>query len=326
MRTTNRICLSPILLLMATAAMASPNSNASETAPVEAFLRDREAILNLAGRYRVRFRFRETIPLRQGYRLREPFNAGGTEVIKVIDDEGDRIELQHFLLVEDGSRVIKHWRQVWTYEDRLLYRFRGNRTWTPHRLSSKQAEGHWSWAVFQVGDSPRYETHGSFTHRAGVSSWESRRFWRPLPRRERKKRDDYDVMGGRHRLTITDDGWYHEQDNAKIVLKTPGSAESVLVREVGLNTYSRAPGVNEGPVDEYWRSHRAFWEDVRSYWKRVMGLRRPIRIRREVQGDPLWRTLFRLAEQTDTNLSRQTRVRIHRTIDRYRKQPGEGDP
>jgi len=322
METNHTLEVHLLILIVGISILFIPFSvSASDPDPSDSFHKDREAILNMTGRYRVTFRFRETIPIQDGYQVREPFVAGGTEVVRVIEDEGDRITHQHFLLVNQGKTVIKHWRQVWTYEDRVIYEYQGDNRWTPRTLPAEDVKNTWAGAVFQVGDSPRYETYGSFTHHPNFSSWESNRFWRPLPRRETKKRDDYDVMGGRHRLTIKKDIWYHEQDNRKIVRNNHGDLESVLVREVGLNTYAPARGLDVSRVDEYWRTSRSFWREVRSYWRRVMGLRQPIQLKEQIDGDPLWKVLFRRAKQAPKNLSPKQRKELRRVIDRYRLKP-----
>lgn len=95
----------------------SPTASASVSDSVE-FERDRAAIRAMAGAYEVTFEFWETVSFRENYRTEEPFRTGGREVVRVIEDSGDFISLQHILVVEkkEEKRAIKHWRQDWIYE------------------------------------------------------------------------------------------------------------------------------------------------------------------------------------------------------------------
>jgi hypothetical protein len=69
----------------------------------------------------------------------------------------------------------------------------------------------------------------------GTAVWTSAETWRPLPRREYSKRDDYDVLIATNRHVIGPDGWRHEQQNRKWVIDEAHS----LVEEEGLNVYRR---------------------------------------------------------------------------------------
>ncbi|MEO0587771.1 MAG: DUF6607 family protein, partial [Planctomycetota bacterium] len=184
-----------------------------------AFEKDRKAILAMAGEYEVDFQFQETVTIVPGYELKDPYNSGATEFVEVVEDTGDRIVLQHILVMSDPKdaeakpHVVKHWRQDWVYQDTTLIEYRGNRIFETVELSADEVAGTWSQAVYQVDDSPRYEAIGSWSHIGDRSSWASKETWRPLPRREHTKRDDYQVMVARNRHTITPTGWVHEQDN-----------------------------------------------------------------------------------------------------------------
>ncbi|CAN0592160.1 unnamed protein product, partial [Laminaria digitata] len=128
---------------------------------------DRQAILKMAGEYQVTFQFQETVAVQPGYELREPYQSQATEFIEVLEDRGDFISLQHVLVLqgEDAEpRVVKHWRQDWQYEDTDLLAFQGNRTWNHVAIAPEHARGTWSQAVYQVDDSPRYESFGKWSH------------------------------------------------------------------------------------------------------------------------------------------------------------------
>ncbi len=243
--------------LLAASAAAAPVS--------DAFERDRAAILAMAGRYQVSFNFNETVPLRAGYTLAEAQRSQGVELVLVIEDTGRVVELQHLLVVGDGKRVVKHWRQRWEFEPSELLEFRGSGHFTRRSVAPAEARGAWSQSVFEVDEAPRYQSLGRWRHAEGASSWESGETWRPLPRREYTKRSDYQALQCRNRHTLTPEGWVHEQDNTKLIL-TPGATQA-LVREAGLNHYRRAPERDLSAAATYWRATSAFWRDVREAWR-----------------------------------------------------------
>jgi hypothetical protein len=295
--------LTIVLALLLIAASTRPV--AAETSASDQFEKDRAAILAMAGEYRVKFQFMETIPLLPGYERHEPHMSNATEFVEVIEDTGDRIVLQHILVLdhddaETGQRVVKHWRQDWVYQNTLLYEFTGDNTWTPRTLSDDEARGTWTQRVFQVDDSPRYQGFGHWTHRANLSSWESNETWRPLPRREWLTRSDYQVLVAVNRHTITPDGWVHEQDNFKLVLADDGegaASQQVLAREVGLNIYTKVDDYDFTLGREYWEQTRPFWRDVRAAWDELFAAGQPIRLHRRVDDKPMFRHMFDQANQ-----------------------------
>ena len=159
---------------------------------LSAFERDRLAILAMAGEYQASFDFIETIGFEGGYVPKAPYQSWGTEYIFVVEDRGSFISLQHILVMivqmPDGSMsepmTMKHWRQDWTFEDTEMNVFVGNNTWEPKSIPATSATGTWTQAVYQVDDSPRYESFGKWVHKAGTSFWQSGQTRRPVPRRE----------------------------------------------------------------------------------------------------------------------------------------------
>ena len=123
---------------------------------------DRAAILGMAGEFAVTFHFEETIGFKSGYELKEPYTEDARELVVVAKDEPTHIELQHLLVVE--GEVIKHWRQVWTFEDTRICEYQGHNTWRLRDLSAASAIGTWTQLVTQVDDSPRYESAGHAHH------------------------------------------------------------------------------------------------------------------------------------------------------------------
>ncbi len=222
---------------------------------------DRRAILAMAGAYRVTFHFEETVVLKAGYTPIPPKDTGALELVVVVSDEPNRIELQHLLY--GGLFVIKHWRQVWEYESPSHFVFTGDQHFDIKERSEDERRGTWTQAVYEVSDAPRYAGLGKWNHRYGVSTWTSERTWRPLPRREYSKRDDYQVINAENRHTVTPAGWAHEQDNTKVI--RAGGKDQVLVREFGFNEYTRIDDKAETAV-RYWKETAPFWAAVREKW------------------------------------------------------------
>ena len=158
---------------------------------------------------------------------------------------------------------MKHWRQDWTYEDTVLNVFDKDNTWERVSLDEGDVSGKWSQAVFQVDDSPRYEAIGRWVHSVNYSSWESELTRRPLPRREFSVRDDYDLLVGVNRHTITPTGWVHEEDNLKVAVDVADN-ERNIAREAGFNRYERIIDHDFSPGHEYWSKTKEFWKDVRT--------------------------------------------------------------
>lgn len=249
-------------------ALAEPQGNvAAETD--DKFQRDREAILAMAGNYHVNFRFRETVPFLEGYELKEPYKSKGHEIVRVIRDDGDFISLQHILVVDgifEDQMPIKHWRQDWIYQPKRVFEYLGHNVWRTRSVDEKESRGNWAQLVYQVDDSPRYAAVAEWIHQYGVSFWNSPSTWRPLPRRERSKRDDYDVLVSVNRHALTPDGWVHEQENSKLILRND---PQVLAREIGVNTYTASDAFEIQVAENYWRDTKEFWEEVRDEWRKL---------------------------------------------------------
>ena len=251
------------------------------------FEKDRRAILAMAGDYRASFDFLETLGFYPEHKAIAPYQSWATEYIFVIEDNKDFISLQHILVMQMQQKddtptepyVVKHWRQDWSYEDRHLNVFLGKDTWGRETLKRSDIKGTWSQAVFQVDDSPRYDSVGKWVHAKGYSSWMSTQTWRPLPRREKSVRDDYDVLIGTNRHTITLSGWSHEQDNLKVVTTSPSERSvggtlrpnyTVRGREIGLNRYERIEEFDFSPAINYWSATKEFWKLIRNKWQEII--------------------------------------------------------
>jgi len=292
--------------------------------------RDRRAILAMAGPYRASFDFLETVGFSAGFEPARPFRSWGTEYVYVVADEPDFISLQHVMVMvfrqEDGSlsepMVIKHWRQDWRYEDTVMHVYAGDRRWREVRLEQEAVEGRWSQAVFQVDDSPRYESFGEWVHTDSYSIWESAETWRPLPRREFSVRDDYDVLIGTNRHTILPDGWVHEEDNRKVVLEAEGDGivpVDTLAREAGVNRYQRLSDYDWSAGERYWQRTAPFWRQVRAAWSEILRRHESVRVAQQADGRSLVMTMFSLADSAtaDGFDADAARVKIDAVLDRY---------
>jgi hypothetical protein len=277
-----------------------------KSAPGEsAFVRDRAAILAMAGDFRTSFHFMETIGLAANYTNTRPYFSWATEHVRMLEDKGEFISLQHTLVMffadetGDESRPVltKHWRQDWTYQDTDLYQFKGNNTWARERRTPESVKGAWSQAVFHVDDSPRYEVVGRWDHSGDVSRWLSEQDWRPLPRREFSVRQDYNVLEGRHQIVIAPTGWVHEQDNWKRVAGDSSDTAQFLAQEWGINRYERITSPSLAAADEYWQKTTRYWAAVHAIWRDIFAKHDRFSLKRTVDGEQLVERHFAFAEE-----------------------------
>lgn len=247
------------------------------------FEQDRQAILAMTGDYQVSFDFLETVSFVDGYDLAPQTLTSAQEWVRVIEDAGAFISLQHILVIDMGEETmaLKHWRQDWQYEPDDVLTFIGGNAWKVRDVPPAERAGKWSQSVYQVDDSPRYGAVGAWSHANGISQWQPPAEWRPLPRRDMTKRDDYHAVDAVNRHAITPFGWVHEQDNSKLVLK---GAPQVLVREVGLNTYTKTTDFDAAVVDAYWTGTAAYWAEVRSMWAGLEDAGKPFGL--TLKGEP----------------------------------------
>ena len=270
--------------------------------------RDRRAILAMAGTFRVSFDFLEVVGFRPGFVPDRPYQSWATEYVAVVRDEPRFVSLQHLLVMFmktkdgtiEGPFVTKHWRQDWRYEDTELLTYRGRNTWATARLSPAEVRGTWSQAVFQVDDSPRYESYGRWEHFGNVSTWRSATTWRPLPRREFSVRSDYQVLIGTNRHTITPTGWVQEEENLKVALGDDGkplATDPALAKEVGLNRYERLKDFDDSAAAQYLARTAPFWAAVQEAWAEIVRERARFTLRAAPDQGQLFPPLFAYAER-----------------------------
>ncbi|MDQ1152926.1 DUF6607 family protein [Brevundimonas sp. SORGH_AS_0993] len=279
------------ILIAAALLAAAPAAQALETAaqppaaaPANAFERDRHSILAQAGQYRVHFDMRENVSFRADYDPLEEKLSGGSEIVRVVYDKGDRISLQHILVMEhDGQTiVVKHWRQDWAYQPETVLTYAGPNQWVLTPVSADQRQGAWSQTVWQTDDSPRYGGVGRWTYENGLSAWTSNPTWRPLARRDAVRNPVYDRYLGTNRHILKPDGWVHIQDNMKMSGRAGGEPIAIVQEDV-INTYDRNDSYSAKPGDDYWAKTQAFWAAVRDAWDAAIAAGNGVHLQEEAQ-------------------------------------------
>ena len=275
------------IALAASPALADgPVADRGAEAETTIFEQDRQVILSMAGDYRVRFDMQESTPWIEGYEPLDRKLSGGHESVRVIEDSGTKIVLQHLLVVNTGEEdfVIKHWRQDWAYEPAQILTYEGPDSWVWSEVPERMRNGRWSQTVYQVDDSPRYAGWGQWEMTNGVPRWRSNWTTRPLARRDAVRDPVYDRYAAINRHQLTPTGWIHWQDNTKMMPAQDGSAQLVpVVQEYVLNTYDRFDDYNTQAADDYWQATASFWEAVRGKWDAVAASKGGIFIEEEAQ-------------------------------------------
>lgn len=130
--TNYRKLAATLLLCAATLPAAAPaHPPIAADAAAATFEQDRADILAMAGNYKVRFDMQESTRWDPAYQPLEPKKSGGNEVVRLIEDSGRKIVLQHLLVIEhEGkSHIIKHWRQDWEYEPAKILAYSDRNAW-----------------------------------------------------------------------------------------------------------------------------------------------------------------------------------------------------
>ena len=287
-----------------------PVGERTATAEKTAFDADRADILAMAGNYRVRFEMQESTPWTTDYTPLEPKRSGGHEVVRVIEDTGRRIVLQHLLVVEDEndkSFIIKHWRQDWDYEPAKVLVYAGDGNWVWEEVPERMRAGRWSQTVWQVDDSPRYAGWGQWETQAGIRRWRSSWTWRPLARRDAVRDPVYDRYYAINRHQPTPTGWIHWQDNTKMGLKD--GKITPIVQEYVLNTYTRFDGYDVKAADDYWAATSGYWAAVRAKWDEVARTKGGIAVQEEAQtGTVISGRLLTIADEVQQGKLTETKA------------------
>jgi hypothetical protein len=276
---------------------------------------DRESIKKMTGCYEVTFEYAETFAGQEDYSFHDNYKTKApAEWIFVDKETDDRIVIQHILVAGEG-RLIKHWRQDWVYENRDIYSYHADGQWTYKKLPKEQVDGQWTQKVYQVDDGPRYEATATWIHEDGKHYWESTAD-APLPRRERTKRDDYNVMVRQNRHAIKDYGWLHELDTKKIIRKD--GKDKVLVEEKGYNTYRDIDESNCKPAQKWWNKNKEYWRLVRSVWREIYNQHEDLQFKQTVDGKRRWQRIFKLQQEYSGKNDQKIRNKVRNIIELYR--------
>lgn len=271
-----------------------------------------EAIKAQEGCYEVTFQYSEIEAIQEGYVLQKPKKSTVIEWITVEEESTSSIVLQHVLV--SGLAMIKHWRQVWIFEENTLYKYEGNDTWRKESHPSEEVKGQWSQIVYNVDDGPRYECSASWENNANDNFW-SCTADAPLPRRE-KSRKDYTLLDRTNVHRITQNGWVHEQYNTKV--KIENKKRIPIVKEKGYNTYVRIPEENCTKAIKWWPKRKATWYVIQRAWEDIRTENDLLRFRKTF-GAPLWVRLFMLARTRVDSPKKEKKVysKARKIIERF---------
>jgi len=245
----------------------------------------------LCGCFQVDFRYAETFSPDPDYKYHNREETGGVaELALPIEVSDKKIVIQHLLIVGPKT-VVKHWREEWTYENPVIWKYKDNRLWVKEILPAEQVKGKWTQTVWEVGDEPRYQGFSPFVELDGKIIWQNTTD-APLPRREYSVRSDYNILKRTNRLNITDSGYLHEQDNQKII--RAGGTDKLLVEEKGHNIYKRISEKECDAASEYWKKNSAYWGRVRKIWADYMATRSSISLKNKIDDKMLHEYLLAL--------------------------------
>lgn len=255
---------------------------------------DQAAIKKMCGCYEVTFNFAETFNYSQDslYKPSKTKIDKGLEWAQLVEDTDNKISIQHLLQVGSPEQlyIVKHWRQDWLFQNKDFYMFDGDNKWNFETKTQDEVEGQWTQKVYQVDDSPRYEGSATWVHVDGKSFWENTTT-APLPRREYTKRSDYNVTLRGNRHEITEYGWLHDQDNAKII-RQEGKEDIILAKEKGYNTYVKVEDSRCQGAINWWKEHDKKWATVRAKWSEVYNRNKDLHLEDKVDNKVLFKHLF----------------------------------
>ena len=241
-------------------------------------------INKLCGCFEVEFKYAETFSPDINYKFHErEIIDGGLELVFPVEATDKKIVLQHLLVITD-SVIIKHWREDWTYENPVIWKYMGNKTWKKEIQKPEEVKGKWTQSIWEVSDEPRYQ---------GTSEWvyaNGQQFWlnttdAPLPRREYSVRSDYNLLKRTNKITLNNNGYIHEQDNKKIIREN--GIDKLLAEEKGFNTYVKKDEATCAAAKIWWAKNKVYWEKVRTNWEEKIANISTIKMETKVNGKVL---------------------------------------
>jgi hypothetical protein len=273
--------------------------------------KDRNAIKKMCGCFEVEFNFAETFKYSNDstYVPSKNYRSAGLEWAQLVDDEKNKISIQHILLVgpESSPYVMKHWKQDWVFENQDFYIYKGNNSWKYKTKSKGKVKNQWTQKVYQVDDSPRYEGSATWVHVDGKSYWENITD-APLPRREYSKRSDYNITQRGNRQEITNNGWIHDQDNSKII-RLKDKNDILIAKEKGFNSYKKVDDRRCKAAADWWIQNYSKWKTVRDKWNEIYSRKTDLKLHSIVDSKPLYSYLF-----NDAIINEET---INKTIESF---------
>ena len=255
--------------------------------------KDQTAIKAMCGCFEVTYNFAETFNYSKDTTYKPSKNkiSSALEWAGLVIDDKNKISIQHILQVGNPTKpmIVKHWRQDWLYQNTNFYMYNGDNNWTFQQKAKKEVKKQWTQKVYQVDDSPRYEGSGTWVHLNGKSYWESTTT-APLPRREYTKRNDYNITmrGNRHQINAA--GWFHDQDNSKL-LRVDGQ-DLLIANEKGYNVYKKVADSRCQVAQEWWNKHNEKWQSVRNKWNEIFSRNTDLTLETKVHNKPLYKYLF----------------------------------
>lgn len=273
-------------------------------------------INKLCGCFEVEFKYAETFAPDPGYKFheREIIN-GGLEYVFPVEAGNKKIVLQHLLVITD-SMIIKHWREDWTYENPVIWKYKGNKTWSKEIQKPEAVKGKWTQSIWEVSDEPRYQGSSEWINANGETFWLNTTD-APLPRREYSVRHDYNILNRTNRIVINDNGYLHQQDNKKLIREN--GIDKLLVEEKGINSYVRKDVSACAAAKAWWEKNKAYWEKVRSIWEEKIAGTSIIRLETKVNDKVLHEYLMTQAKEYAEGKISATEIdsRIKATIDMF---------
>lgn len=254
---------------------------------------DKTALDNLCGCFDVEFKYAETFSPNENYKYHDRDEISkATELALPIFISKNKVVIQHLLVIND-TMIVKHWREDWTYENPVLWKYTDLKTWEKTTLKSEDYKGKWTQTVWEVSDEPRYQGNAKFIAMENEILWTNNTD-APLPRREYTMRDDYNILNRTNRLHISDKGYVHEQDNKKI--KRVNGTDTLIVEEKGLNTYVRIADSKCEAAKKYWEKNKFYWESVVKTWDDYLNSHNKVVLKKMVNNKVLFQKLFALLD------------------------------
>lgn len=274
-------------------------------------------IEKMCGCFSVNFKYAETFSPDLDYKFHDREEMNAVELALPIEKTDNKIVIQHLLVIND-TMIIKHWREEWSYESPVIYKYTDHRTWKKEKLTAAEVKNKWTQTIWEVGDEPRYQGVSAWITNDDMTYWESTAD-APLPRREYSVRSDYNIMKRRNRIVITDDGYVHEQDNDKVI--RADKKDKLLAQEKGFNTYVSRKDKDCKSAENWWKKNEAFWAIVRNDWGDIINTSSSLNLKWKVDGkmmhehlDGLWKE-WRTSNLSSAEVDRRVKEIINQFRD-----------